>query len=693
MSFARVLFFIGISLFTGEGFFVFSQTPGKDGRKIASGMEIVNLYTRVTSNIVQGTGTVAVESTVGFSPGDLVMIYQAQGVQINTSDDSTYGNIIAYNNAGNYEFRQVIAVESSTLTVSPSFLQNYTASGNVQVVRVPQYTTLIVPSGSTITGQPWDGQKGGIVAVHVRDTAMINGRIVADTLGFRGGLLDNSSVAFPSAIPTYRSTDESYGGEKGESIAGHASVLPNGRYGRGAPANGGGGGNSHNSGGGGGANGDNGIPWSGHGNMPDTVAGASAWQSDPGWFVHGRAASVSSGGGRGGYSYSANRRNALNAGPGITNWGGDNRQEKGGRGGHPLIADPVHHVFFGGGGGAGDANNNAGGKGGRGGGIVVLFSNFVTGLGSVSADGANGTDTYGIGNDGPGGGGGGGSVIVQANTSISGISLSARGGKGGRQFITWNEAEGPGGGGGGGFIAYKGGFVPMSVVGGSGGETNSPSLTEFPRNGATDGASGKIMEIVSQIPLPVELVSFMARKDGNRVLLSWRTATESNNYGFEIERSIDRRAWTAIAFVEGYGVSNSPKGYRYIDETAWSGETVHSYRLRQIDRTGTSTLSPVVEVVSDAARLDESLIVTPHPLRADAQEVKVAFHLREAGDVSFMLYSSIGSSVSHAVSRHYEEGSHVFVWEGIPTLRPGAYLLVMALKGASCRERLVLVVR
>ena len=62
-------------------------------------------------------------------------------------------------------------------------------------------------------------------------------------------------------------------------------------------------------------------------------------------------------------------------------------------------------------------------------------------------------------------------------------------------------------------------------------------------------------------PLPVELVSFEASVKNNLVLLSWKTATESNNYGFEIERSFDSNNWTKIGFVNGQGNSNSLKEY------------------------------------------------------------------------------------------------------------------------------------
>ncbi|MBK7632124.1 MAG: lamin tail domain-containing protein [Ignavibacteriales bacterium] len=59
--------------------------------------------------------------------------------------------------------------------------------------------------------------------------------------------------------------------------------------------------------------------------------------------------------------------------------------------------------------------------------------------------------------------------------------------------------------------------------------------------------------------LPVELTSFSATTIGSTVKLSWNTATEVNNYGFDVERSVVKNNWEKIGFVEGNGNSNSPK--------------------------------------------------------------------------------------------------------------------------------------
>ncbi len=101
----------------------------------------------------------------------------------------------------------------------------------------------------------------------------------------------------------------------------------------------------------------------------------------------------------------------------------------------------------------------------------------------------------------------------------------------------------------------------------------------------------------SSLPLPVELMSFTINVSGNEVLLNWQTATEVNNYGFEVQRqavSNENSEWETIGFVEGAGNSNSPKSYSFTDNVSASGK--YSYRLKQIDLDGTFEYSDVVEV-------------------------------------------------------------------------------------------------
>ncbi len=109
-------------------------------------------------------------------------------------------------------------------------------------------------------------------------------------------------------------------------------------------------------------------------------------------------------------------------------------------------------------------------------------------------------------------------------------------------------------------------------------------------------------------PLPVELSSFTGSVNDNSVILKWRTATEINNFGFEIERAFHfppfdkggtkgglESGWEKIGFVQGHGNSNSPIEYFLIDDNLKAAGN-YSYRLKQIDNDGTFKYSDKVSI-------------------------------------------------------------------------------------------------
>ena len=473
----------------------YAWQPGKDGAvTVNAANTVVNNYYTIAANLNVNDTTITLNNVTGLTTGDILMIYQAQGATIDSSDSATYGSINALNNAGNYEFVSVRSIAGNTITINAVCTTGlrfaYTATGRIQAVRVPQYSSLTVSGAGSIVATAWNGTSGGIVAALVQNTASIGGAgINVSNQGFRGGALEqNSSPADASVVSTFRSANGNDGAEKGEGIAGFGAEYDglNGRYARGAPANGGGGGNGHNAAGGGGANGNNGVGYTGTGNPNAAAQGtSSAAQTAACWNLEGAgfATSTSSGGGRGGYTYGSANADAITVAPGDAAWGGDLRDNVGGFGGRPLTNNAANRLFLGGGGGAGDTNNSTGTAGGRGGGLVFLMAATVSGGGTILANGQSVTPA--TGNDAPGGGGGGGSIIISGTNSVT---LNADGGIGGSQNLAGPESEGPGGGGGGGFIAATGGA--QSVLGGVNGSSNSSAVTEFIHNGATRGAAG-----------------------------------------------------------------------------------------------------------------------------------------------------------------------------------------------------------
>ena len=115
---------------------------------------------------------------------------------------------------------------------------------------------------------------------------------------------------------------------------------------------------------------------------------------------------------------------------------------------------------------------------------------------------------------------------------------------------------------------------------------------------------------LSQQPLPVELVRFDVRAEGQKALLTWETATEIDNTGFEIQQSnADGQHWQAIGLVLPKGDGKSPARYEYRTETLQPGK--YAFRLRQIDRDGGSALLPARTVNIYGAGL--TIALSPNP--------------------------------------------------------------------------------
>jgi len=163
-------------------------------------------------------------------------------------------------------------------------------------------------------------------------------------------------------------------------------------------------------------------------------------------------------------------------------------------------------------------------------------------------------------------------------------------------------------------------------------------------------------------PLPVELTSFTAKRLHNSIRLDWQTATEVNNYGFEIERASlknpGNKVWSKIGFVEGSGNSNSPKNYSYLDKSISNG--VYAYRLKQIDNDGTFSYSNEIEIDLSNLAISYSLNQNyPNPFNPVTQ---IDFSLAQPGFVTLNIYNSIGQLVRILVNEKLEPGSYNYEW-------------------------------
>jgi hypothetical protein len=149
--------------------------------------------------------------------------------------------------------------------------------------------------------------------------------------------------------------------------------------------------------------------------------------------------------------------------------------------------------------------------------------------------------------------------------------------------------------------------------------------------------------------LPVELVSFTSQISNGNVILNWQTATEVNNYGFDVEAlRATSNEWQKIGFVEGHGNSNSPQSYSFISNVGSS-----FYRLKQLDTDGGFEYSDVVEVKAELSyKLSQN---HPNPFNPTTQ---INFSIPEVAKVSITVFNALGQVVAELTNREYSIGNH-----------------------------------
>jgi hypothetical protein len=153
--------------------------------------------------------------------------------------------------------------------------------------------------------------------------------------------------------------------------------------------------------------------------------------------------------------------------------------------------------------------------------------------------------------------------------------------------------------------------------------------------------------------LPVELTAFSATTHLSQSNLHWSTATEVNNFGFEVQRKANDN-WSKAGFVEGAGTTNALKEYSFTDYNLSSGN--YSYRLKQIDRDGKFSYSQSVEVAIGQS-VKEFALTQNYPNPFNPTTV-INYQLAANSTVSIKVYDAIGREIAILVNEVKEAGNH-----------------------------------
>ncbi len=195
---------------------------------------------------------------------------------------------------------------------------------------------------------------------------------------------------------------------------------------------------------------------------------------------------------------------------------------------------------------------------------------------------------------------------------------------------------------------------------------------------ATNGASN---------PLPVKLIALTASAKNNNVLVSWTTASEENNKGFEVESSIDGKNFKFLGFVKGAVNSNTLSNYNLVDANAFvnNASNIIYYRLKQLDLDGQFTYSKVVSVNNNDNKAENVFEVFPNPFNT---EFNIVVNATEEGNATVETIDLQGKVL---VSKNFNtvNGLNTLNINDLPNLNAGIYVVKVTVNGQTFVHKLV----
>ena len=177
--------------------------------------------------------------------------------------------------------------------------------------------------------------------------------------------------------------------------------------------------------------------------------------------------------------------------------------------------------------------------------------------------------------------------------------------------------------------------------------------------------------------IPVELTSFSGAVVNAKVVLKWETSTETNNQGFDIERSSDNKKFVKVGFVPGFGTTTESHSYSFTTDL-YSQEKQY-YRLKQIDFDGTSEYSKVVEVVSPLPASYNISQNYPNPFNPST---KISFEIPVAAKVRITVYNALGQKITELTNQQYNTGRYNVDFNA-ENLSSGLYFYVIEARGSN----------
>jgi hypothetical protein len=241
---------------------------------------------------------------------------------------------------------------------------------------------------------------------------------------------------------------------------------------------------------------------------------------------------------------------------------------------------------------------------------------------------------------------------------------------------------------------------PVSMSAGSGDE--EPSFLADTQNYGASSSSETSPTSGNFNPLPITLTEFAAKRNptNGNVELSWKTATERENYGFQVHRSFlpagydDKKKremssmeWEECGFVEGHGTTTKQNEYTYVDEQPLDKAGTYLYKLVQVDYDGNETNFGPAEIDIEAPEKFELSQNYPNPFNPTTV---IPYSIPEKSNVSIRVFNILGQSVQTLYSGERQPGRYEVRFDG-RALSSGVYFIRLQAKGNVFTKKMMLV--
>lgn len=179
-----------------------------------------------------------------------------------------------------------------------------------------------------------------------------------------------------------------------------------------------------------------------------------------------------------------------------------------------------------------------------------------------------------------------------------------------------------------------------------------------------DGSRSELWDLLKEkfyASVPVELQSFNVEQSYSKISIEWKTATETNNFGFEIQRAVlaenedaASAQFATIRFVKGAGTTTEPNNYSYQDDIRNINSSKIAYCIKQVDVNGSYKIydAKVINVAPYSYSLSQNY---PNPFNP---ETKIEFQLPFDENVTLKVFDVLGREAATLLSEPLTAGFH-----------------------------------